>query len=179
MYNRPLEETTEERPPETEPANIHVTPAQPAAPVPPPGEGDLIGDLLSLDLPSESSYNAPPAAAPGGQESHGGYFRCMLNVGSIGEKRGNKKKNSWCVGWELSNCTMSPCFFMEDSLPNERERKKEMCLLRLQIGIGFVCCEAHTTFCLYPHPAPYLLLFCTLCLVLTEQGYFLFEFSLK
>ena len=66
MCSRPLEETTEEQPPETGPAD--VTPVQPA--VPPTGEGDLIGDLLSLDLPGESSYNAPAAATTGGLENH-------------------------------------------------------------------------------------------------------------
>lgn len=63
VYSRPLEETTEDQPPEIGPAGI--APVQPVAP-PPSGEGDLIGDLLSLDLPSESSYGAPASASVGG-----------------------------------------------------------------------------------------------------------------
>ena len=41
-----------------------AAPQQPATVIPSAGEESLIGDLLSLDLPS-TSYNAPPPVAGG------------------------------------------------------------------------------------------------------------------
>ena len=74
-------ETTEVSPPENVPATTaatagggggdgeEATAAGGGVIVPPPamGGGDLIGDLLALDMPSGGDYNAPPAAGGEGE----------------------------------------------------------------------------------------------------------------
>lgn len=58
MNYRSATESTEEQPPEQEAAGD--TPPT-ALQVGETGGGDLLGDLLSLDLPNEPSYNAAPS----------------------------------------------------------------------------------------------------------------------